>query len=286
MSHGERYIEDLPRVAADAYELAGCFCGDCRDLHALWPYARLTRASTGVEQRQSGLEAQLHTFFDLGLRDILIAGAADSALLAHVARAGARHEIKIVVLDVCDTPLELCRRFAKQWSLPVETVRQDLFDLDLAHRFDVVLMHGTLNFIAADRHAQVLRRLQRSMRPRGRLQLLFNTGRSLAADQAVESRAEYADFVLSELKRLGVPLPDREAAMRERLVARAYEREWRDAQFSAPGEVETLMETAGFCVLSCAPTATALAKPAGALLAQFSKQRFTLIAEPSRANDG
>ena len=146
----------------------------------------------------------------------------------------------------------------------------------------MVLMHGTLNFIAADRHAQVLRRLQRSMRPSARLQLLFNTSRPLAADRAVQSRAEYADFVLSELKRLSIPLPDREAAMRERLIARAHEREWRDAQFSTPDEVESLVKAAGFSVLSCAPTSTALAKPAGALLAQFSKQRFTLIAEPGQ----
>jgi len=280
MPHSERYIEDLPRVAADAYELAGHRCGGCRDLHALWPYARLTRASTGVEQRHSGLEAQLRTFFDLGLRDVLIAGAADSALLAHVARAGARHEIKIVVLDICDTPLELCRRFARQWSLPVETTRQDLFDLDTPHRFDVVLMHGTLNFIAADRHAPVLHRIHRAMRPKGRLELLFNTSRPPAANQAVESRAEYADFILSELRRLGIPLPDHEAAIRERLVARAHEREWRDEQFSTPEKVESLVRTAGFNVLSCTATSTALAEPADALLAQFSKRRFTLIAEP------
>jgi SAM-dependent methyltransferase len=282
MSHGERYIEDLPRVAADAYELAGRLCGDCRDLHALWPYARLTRASTGIEQRQSGLEAQLRAFFDLGLRDVLIAGAADSALLAHVARAGAQHEINIVVLDICDTPLELSRRFAKEWSLPIETVRQDLFDLDLSCRFDVVLMHGTLNFITADRHAPVLHRLHRAVRPKGRLELLFNTSRPPDVGQAVESRAEYADFILSELQRLGIPLPDREAAIRERLIARAHEREWRDGQFSTPDDVELLVKAAGFKVLSCEATGTALAKPADALLAQFSKRRFTLIAEPSQ----
>lgn len=280
MPHGERYIEDLPRVAADAYELASRLCGDCRDLHALWPYARLTRASTGIEQRQSALEAQLRTFFEFGLRDVLIAGAADSALLAHVARAGAQHAIKIVVLDICETPLELCRRFAEQWSLPVETVRQDLVNLDVIRRFDVVLMHGTLNFIAADRHARVLRRLWRAMRPKGRLELLFNTGRPPGSDQAVKSRAGYADFVLSELKRLGIPLPDREAAIRERLVARAHQREWRDAQFSAFADVEALLTATGFNVLSCGPTSTELAKPADELLAQFSKRRFTLIAEP------
>ena len=281
MSHNERYIEDLPRVAADAYELAGYLCGDCRDLHALWPYARLTRASTGVEQSQSRLEAQLRSFFDLGLRNVLIAGAADSALLAHVARAGARHEINIGVLDICDTPLELSRRFAAQWALPIETMKQDLCDLDLAHQFDVVLMHGTLNFIAPSRHAQVLQRLHRAMRPGGRLQLHFNTSRPPAADQAVESRAEYADFILRELRRLRIPLPDREAALRERLIARAHEREWRDGQFAAPEQVEALVKAAGFKILSCVPTGTALAKPAGELFAQFSKRRFTLVAEPT-----
>jgi hypothetical protein len=146
----------------------------------------------------------------------------------------------------------------------------------------VVLMHGTLNFIAADRHAQVLHRLHRAMRPKARLELLFNTSRPPAAGQAVESRAEYADFILSELKRLGIPLPDREAAIRERLIARAHEREWRDGQFSTPDEVELLVKAAGFNVLNCGSTSTALAKPADALLAQFSKRRFTLIAEPSQ----
>ncbi len=280
MKESPRYIEDLPRVAADAYELADRLCGDCRDLHALWPYARLTRASTGVEQQQSELEAQLRACFDLGLRDVLIAGAADSALLAHVARAGALHRIRITVLDICETPLELSRRFAKQWALPIETVKQDLFELDVTHRFDVVLMHGTLNFIAADRHAQVLRRIRRAVRPGGRFLLLFNTSRQPAAGRALETRAEYADFILGELKRLGIPLPDREPAMRERLVARAQQREGRDAQFSNPDEVASQVKAAGFNVLSCGATGTALAQPADALLAQFSKRRFTLIAEP------
>jgi len=149
-----------------------------------------------------------------------------------------------------------------------------------SQRFDVVLVHGTLNFIAADRHAEVLRRLQRAMRPGGRLMLLFNTSRPLAADQAGNNHVEYADFVLNELKRLGIALPDQESAMRERLVARARQRALRDAQFSAPGDVEALVKSSGFRVLNCAPANTELAKPADALLAQFSKRRFTLIAEP------
>ena len=51
MSHDPRYAEDLPRLAAEAYELSGRLCGTCRDMHALWTYIRLSRASTGVSRR-------------------------------------------------------------------------------------------------------------------------------------------------------------------------------------------------------------------------------------------
>jgi SAM-dependent methyltransferase len=281
---GDRsHIEDLPRIAAEAYDLSARLCGDCRNQHALWTYLRLSRASTGAEKQDSKLQAGLRDLFSGGRSDILIAGAQDTGLLALVARAGAGYRLDITVLDICDTPLALCRQLADQWSLPVETVRQDLFDLDVEQRFDVVLVHGTLNFIAAERQPEVLRRLQRALRPAGRMALLFNTSRSVAADLAAENHAEYADFVLSELKRLGIPLPDRELVMRERLIARARQRERRDRQFADPDEVVLRVNAAGFEVVSCAPTSAELAKPADALLAKFSKRRFMLIAEPKPA---
>ncbi len=242
----------------------------------------MSRASTGAEGQQSKLQEQLSALFDLGLRDVLIAGAQDTGLLALVARAGARHKQNIVVLDVCETPLELCRGLAAQWSLPIETVRQDLFELDFAQRFDVVLMHGTLNFISADRQPEVLARLQRATRPGGRLVLLFNTSRPIAAGVAEENHADYVDFVLNELKRLNVPLPDSEAVMRERFNARAHQRELRDRSFAEPREVETLLTDAGFSVNSCTRLGVELAGPVDSLLAKFSKQRHMLVAEIPR----
>jgi SAM-dependent methyltransferase len=280
MSHDPRYVENLPEIAADAYRLSARLCGACRDQHALWSYLRMSRASTGAEGKQSKLQEQLSEFFDLGLRNVLIAGAQDTGLLALVARAGARHELSIVVLDVCETPLELCRGLAARWSLPIETVRGDLFELEFRQRFDVVLMHGTLNFISADRQPEVLARLRRAIRPGGRLVLLFNTSRPIAAKIADENHADYVEFVLRELKRLDVPLPDSEAVMRDRLNARAHQRELRDRSFGEPREVETLLNDAGFSVRSCTRLGVELAGPVDSLLAGFSKQRHMLIAEP------
>lgn len=273
-----RHGEDLPRIAADAYALSARLCGDCRNQHALWTYLRLSRASTGAERQESNLEEKLREFFATGRRNILIAGAQDTGLLALVARAGNGYSPHIVVLDVCETPLQLCRSLAATWSLPIEIVRQDLFELDITNRFDIVLVHGTLNFIPAERQPQVLVRLQRSMRPGGRLVLLFNVSQTLDADRAAENHAEYADF--GELERLKVPLPDDEAVMRDRFIARARQRERRDRQFTDPGEARQLVAGADFDIHSCSLTSGDLAKPADALLAKFSKQRFMLIAEP------
>src|SRR3954466_2182593 len=108
MSSGERTIEDLPRIAADAYELAGRLCGDCRNQHALWTYLRLTRASTGAERQESRLELQLRDLIADRRRNVLIAGAQDTGLLSLVARAAADHPAHVVVLDICQTPLTLC----------------------------------------------------------------------------------------------------------------------------------------------------------------------------------
>jgi len=280
MLQDSRYTEDLPRLAADAYEVSGRLCRSCRDMHALWPYIRLTRASTGVEARPSMLERRVADLLAHGGRHVLIAGSQDTGILALVARAGADRGSNIVVLDICETPLELCRKFAAQWSLPIETIRQDLRDLEIERRFDVVLVHGTLQYISADDRADVLARMQRAIRPGGRLVLLFNTGQPVAGELARESRSGYANWVVDELNRLNVPLPESDAAFRARLDAHSKRREAREGAFAEPGEVETLLKAAGFNVDHCSEIGVNLAQPVESFITKISKRRFLAIAEP------
>ena len=103
----EADIERLGDIGAEAYEVAGRLCGSCRDLHALWPYIRLSRSSTGLERSGSVLETALRSFIGEGLRKILIAGAADTGLLSLVVRAAGDLDTDVTVLDVCASPLAL-----------------------------------------------------------------------------------------------------------------------------------------------------------------------------------
>jgi SAM-dependent methyltransferase len=277
------YHECLTELAAQAYQLSDQLCGSCRDLHALWPYIRLSRSSTGVEERGSPLTDVLQGLIAGARRDVLIAGAADTGLLALVARAAARagHRVNIVVLDICETPLELCRRFAQQWSIPIETVRQDLRELNVRHRFDLVLVHGTLHFIEKSGRAAAAMRIRDSLRPDGRMVLLFNTSKALAPQLHDELHAEYAIAVLSELRRQQITLPDAEAVIHGRLAAHSRRRQMREGAFAKAADAKQLLETAGFKIISCELIDVRFSSKAADYVSRMAKQRFMLVAAPS-----
>jgi 2-polyprenyl-3-methyl-5-hydroxy-6-metoxy-1,4-benzoquinol methylase len=275
-----RYCEPVRDLAAAAYEISGRLCGPCGDLHALWPYIRLAKASTGVEAQDSRLAAELGSFFARGLRNVLIAGSQDTGLLALVARAAAEMPVRIVVLDICETPLELCRRLAERWAFPIETIRQDLLDLTMKRQFDVVLVHGTLHFISTHRWTEALTRVRRAIRSNGRLVLFFNTSRPKAVEIYQDSGANYGSQVLTQLKLLDVPLPDTEAVMHERLNFHQQRRELREGAFAQPRAVELLLDAAGFKVKSCTPVEINVTSSTNTYIARISKRRFMVLAEP------
>jgi len=214
------------------------------------------------------------------MRRVLIAGSQDTGVMALVARAATGRDVDIVVLDKCSTPLELCRRLASEWSLPIETMKQDLLDLDIERQFDIVVVHGTLHFVPADRRADALARMRRAIRPGGRLVLLFNTSHPVAGELARESRDGYADWVVDELKRLHVPLPDAEAVFRARLTAHSKRREAREGAFAKPGEVEALLKSVGFKIDDCSEIGVKLTGQVENFNSKIAKRRFMALAEP------
>jgi SAM-dependent methyltransferase len=276
----ERLREDLPRLAAENFAIANCTCRpSCGHMHALWPYIRLARASTGIEGASSQLDPVLSELIAEGHRRVLIAGSQDTGLLALVARAAGTNAIEMTVLDRCASPLESCRGLAKAWSLPIETTQQDLMDLEVRNRFDLVLVHGTLHYIPPDQRVDVLVRLRRALSPAGVLVLLFNTGNRVQSALPTEGRSSYARWVIEELQRIGVPLPEEAEAFATRLCVHADNRERREGSFAQPEEVHDLLAAAGFFVRQFFAVGVKLANPVQDFVAKLSKRRFLTIAE-------
>src|SRR5579862_5058888 len=157
--------EDLRELAVRSFHLALRHCEGCGEMHAVWPYIRLARGGSDEDKGSGQLAAILRDLALAGRRRILIAGAADTGLMAQAARACAGNDIEIVVSDRCEVPLALCRELAREWPIGLQTLQQDLTGLELADCCDIILMHGTLPFIADERRGDVLGRLRRALRP-------------------------------------------------------------------------------------------------------------------------
>jgi SAM-dependent methyltransferase len=275
-----RFDENLPRMAAEAFALADRYCDSCRNFHALWPYRRVTRMVGAAEAGRSAVETTLADLLGAGRRSVLIAGAADTGQLAMIARAGAGHDLDIVVIDRCRTPLELCRRFADRWSLRVETVQQDLTALAIERRFDIVLAHSLLQFIPAKRRVDFLARVSRSLRPDGRLLLVFNTGRRIEGELLPEYRKLYSRWVIEAMARMGLPLPAAPDQFQARLDAYAQELESREGAFASPEEVDAYLRAGAFVIRSRAEIDMTLAEPFQRFVAKLGKRRHLAVAEP------
>ncbi len=281
MSNQIAFQENLPRLAADNFEIANSTCQSCQHMHALWPYIRLARASIAAEDPSSSpLDPVLASLIAEGRRSVLVAGSQDTGLLGLVARAGGAVGLDIVILDRCATPLESCRRLASEWSLPIATAHQDLMNLDVWDRFDIVLMHGTLLYIPSNRRVDVLARLRRSLRSAGRLVLLVTISPRIIGNLAFEARNGYADWVIAELERLAIPLPEGREALTARLRVHAETRERREGAFFEIKEVHSLLASAGLAICQSKEISVSLADRMQRFVSKLSAQRFLVIAEP------
>lgn len=275
------YSEPLSELAVEAFEVAARHCGTCRDSHTLWPYIRLSRASIGAEREGSALEPLLAALLTTDQPTILIAGTQDTGLLALVARAASKRDANIIVLDRCDTPLEMCRRLSARWGLSISTIHQDLRDLDIRDRFDLVLLHHTLQFVPTEDRSKVLLNLARALHPNGRLVHAFNISDPLSGPLAIEHRNCYPDWVIQELSRGGVSLPEPRDAFRARLAAHAVNRERHTGPFSDMAEVDRLMHAASFSVERTTSITPELITPYRLLISKLNMQRIVKIARLS-----
>jgi SAM-dependent methyltransferase len=274
-----RFSEDLPQLAVEAFQVADRLCGSCKNFHMLWPYNRLAKASGGDVGAPLIHSVLSRLLFDRGRR-ILIAGCADTGLLAVVARA-ANPNTDITVLDQCETPLELCRRFASRWSLPIQTLHLDLMRLAAQSRFDLVFAHMLLQFIPAGRCLDVLSRMRRSLQPDGRLVLVFRTSPRIEGTLVPEYLRRYPMNLIEQLEARNIALPEPYESFRHRVETYFDERRGREGAHSSRAEVEQLIKAAGFAIEEIMPIDADMSEPFRQFCADIGLQRFLAIARPS-----
>jgi SAM-dependent methyltransferase len=203
--------QPLESSASSARRLAPQLCRkdpvtgeDCSWYHGLWPDLRLLGLAAAPEQQSDFFQNAFAHFSGRPLR-LLICGAADDSILAHVLSACSRHKLAahITVVDMCETPLFFNRRYAEQAGVKIETVAADIFNYKPDTRFDGICSHGFLSQFPPSRREELVRQWSRLLAPGGTVLLVnrVRPGPSGAETRFSEKQGrEFCETVAEKLR--------------------------------------------------------------------------------------
>jgi len=216
--------EDLRRNAQLALDLAPIHCAGCMTYHMLRPMRRYVGSAAGIPDRGILVEA-IGSFLSGRARagearvDILIAGAADSGLLAVCAHAayvflGAElGRVRFTVLDRCQTPLALCRDYADRTEVEVDLRSVDIASTGDQFEADFILMHNLLSFIDAGSHDATLLKLAGWLKPHGRIAFSTDLRPPAAGGRRSGHSERIREAIRSGVFALGEPMERFEARL-------------------------------------------------------------------------
>lgn len=173
------FDEDLHANLLACLALAPRHCEACGDFHLLAALRRTTASRIGLDFDRDvfvalGAEALARHAAAGRAPSVLIAGAADTAILKLVMDAALvaggeamARGLAITVVDLCETPLAICRDYAARHGLSIETAVADLGAWVPGRRFGLVAMHGVLPFFPEGRRLDMLRRIAGWAEPDG-----------------------------------------------------------------------------------------------------------------------
>ena len=252
--------EDLAQQASRMAELAPMLCADCAEYHirfAVTRYVEPFDKAVAVDralliQRVQQIMAETARRSD-GLLNIVIAGAADTGVLATCAHATAtlsdqvHARCRFTVLDRCRTPLALCAEFAHRHALSVQTAEIDLLAGSEHFDADLIVCHSLLRFMDRLQQIAFLKKLDTWLKPGGRMivsQSIRPREEAAFGKEAVRLESSLAlvrAAIASGAIRIG---PEAEPVL-QRMYAADHGHLQRRGDIDSAGELRDLMLAAG-----------------------------------------
>lgn len=171
--------EDICLSAPFAYFLSSILCDtaaqsacNCASYHSLWQYLNLFELVSNPSWHEDFYLETLDEFAGRAeYSEILISGSADYTLLAYLIKTfGEKNKnLKVTVLDICSTPLFLCKWYAEKMSFPINAVAGDILTYRFNQPFDLIVADGFLTQFPIDLKEGIVRKWAAGLRPGGRL---------------------------------------------------------------------------------------------------------------------
>ena len=251
------YGEDLAANLERVLKIAPGHCRDCADYHIRCVAHRATGERFGIDLDRPELvvavqgPARARLEAKPGTIEIVIAGSADTGVLATVAHAVARlgedalRRCRFTVLDLCPTPLLLCRQFAEDHGLDFAYAAVDLTAPGRKFPADIVVMHSVFRFIDRRLQPAVLRELASWLEPGG--SIVFSN--RIKSASSAESEADLAirgrrNERFAQMAAAGeIDVAGAAAAIMVRLDRSLHDNEGRAGEFRSADDLRRFLES-------------------------------------------
>ncbi len=157
----------------------------CAGYHGFWQYLRIFKFAPTPEKHAGFIFDALGDLArDGSYQRVLISGAADYCILAHVLRVYRKNNARadVTVVDLCETPLVLCKWYANLVSQTVETRASDILDLKTDRPFDVIFSQSMLSMIRPSMRKDLVSKWRELLRPGGKMILTVGISPELPED--------------------------------------------------------------------------------------------------------
>ena len=171
--------EPLLKTAPMADMLADFLCEgshidqeSCRWYHKAWQYLRiLDLVSTPSWHPEFYLGHMIQGIDPKKHYQILISGTADYSTLAYVYEAFKKNTrvFNISVLDLCQTPLILCKWYAASHNFRINTFQRNILELDEGENFDYIVTDAFLTRFDDETKKSIVNKWYRLLNPGGKV---------------------------------------------------------------------------------------------------------------------
>ena len=224
----------------------------CASSHGFWQYLRVFKIAPSPQRHADFYLDSLGALARDGRHErVLISGASDYCMLAHLlwAYQNENATVNVTVVDLCDTPLFLCRWYAKLVSQAVDTYASDILDFKTDKAFDVICTDSLLSRFPASEKKSFVSKWRNLLRPGGKVVTALKINPSWSEESIRMTPGEkdaFCDRVYEQARRwrefLGID-PDEMAKEAQRYAGRGMKYSFRSRK-----EIVELFEGGGFAL--------------------------------------
>ncbi|HUX25976.1 MAG TPA: class I SAM-dependent methyltransferase [Burkholderiales bacterium] len=256
----------------------------CAWCHGIWQYLRLMGLAAAPEHHAEFYRRAFRSVAGgKGAPRVLVSGAADYSMLAHVLASFRERGVEpdVTVVDACETPIFLNRWYAEREAASVACSRADILEYACATPFDAVCTHSFLVQFSPEKRIRLLERWRQLLRPGGVVITVTRVRPMAGAERARFSPEQAQSFratVLRQGKAMRVLLQvDPDELAREAELYISGQRPW---PVGSRDEVRHSFEASGFSIneLSDTPPAAPSAQRLDGPAVAGSGERVQIIA--------